>query len=92
MMIAGRDRFRREIAPEATGVYCVIECDDLFDGVELATVIAFFVKSPPRGERPRWAVVAERPARGPARAGRSGPSLARGRTARGRLASPIRGH
>ena len=44
MMIAGRDRFWREVAPEATGTYCVIECDDLFDGVELATVIAFFVK------------------------------------------------
>ena len=44
MMIAARDRFWREVAPEARGTYCVIDCEDLFDGVEIATLIAFFVK------------------------------------------------
>jgi len=44
VLIAGRDRFAREIAdqPEARGVYAVIECHDLFEGVELPCVVAFF--------------------------------------------------
>lgn len=43
--IAGRDRFLRDIAPraDAAGVYAVVECPDLFDGVALPCVIAFFV-------------------------------------------------
>lgn len=43
MMIAARDRYWREVAPEATGTYAVIDCDDLFDGVAIPTVIVFFV-------------------------------------------------
>lgn len=45
-MIAGRDRFARSVAgrPEARGVYAVIEVSDLFDGVELPCVIAFFAQ------------------------------------------------
>ena len=43
MMIAARDRYWREVAPEATGAYAVIDCEDLFDGVEIPTVIVFFV-------------------------------------------------
>jgi hypothetical protein len=44
VLIAGRDRFAREIAdqPEARGVYAVIECHDLFESVELPCVLAFF--------------------------------------------------
>lgn len=43
--IAGRDRFARDVLsrPDATGVYALIECKDLFEGVELPCVIAFFV-------------------------------------------------
>jgi len=43
--IAGRDRFAREVLsrPDARGVYALIECSDLFEGVELPCVIAFFV-------------------------------------------------
>ena len=43
--IAGRDRFAREVLPrpDAAGIYALIECDDLFEGVELACTIAFFV-------------------------------------------------
>lgn len=43
--IAGRDRFARDVLsrPDAAGVYALIECEDLFDGVELPCVIAFFV-------------------------------------------------
>src|SRR5690606_18995508 len=43
--IAGRDRFLGEvlIRPDAAGVYALIECPDLFDGVQLPCVIAFFV-------------------------------------------------
>jgi predicted RNA methylase len=43
MMIAARERYWREIAPEATGAYAVIDCEDMFDGVEIPTVIVFFV-------------------------------------------------
>ena len=45
MMIAARDRFWREVAPEAPGVYCVIDCEDLFEGVELSVLLAFFTKT-----------------------------------------------
>jgi SNF2 family DNA or RNA helicase len=43
--IAGRDRFARDVLsrPDAAGVYALVECADLFDGVELPCVIAFFV-------------------------------------------------
>jgi hypothetical protein len=50
VMIAARERFWREVAPEARGTYCVIDCDDLFDGVEIPLVIAFFLKAPTREE------------------------------------------
>lgn len=44
--IAGRDRFARHILPrsDAAGIYALVECGDLFEGVELASVIAFFVR------------------------------------------------
>jgi SNF2-related domain len=43
--IAGRDRFARDVMsrPDAAGIYAVVECKDLFDGVDLPCVIAFFV-------------------------------------------------
>jgi len=43
--IAGRDRFLRDVAPraDAAGVYALVECRDLFDGVALPCVIAFFL-------------------------------------------------
>jgi hypothetical protein len=43
--IAGRDRFSREVAsrPDAAGIYATVECDDLFEGVALPCLIAFFV-------------------------------------------------
>ena len=43
--IAGRDRFARDVLsrPDAAGVYALVECVDLFDGVELPCVMAFFV-------------------------------------------------
>lgn len=45
--IAGRDRFCKDVLPraDASGVYAIVECDDLFDGVELPIVLAFFVKA-----------------------------------------------
>jgi hypothetical protein len=46
LLIAGRDRYHREIEPlpEARGVWCTIDCDDLFEGVELPPTLAFFVQ------------------------------------------------
>jgi Helicase conserved C-terminal domain len=43
--ICGRDRFRREILSreDAAGVFATVECNDLFDGVALPCLIAFFV-------------------------------------------------
>jgi hypothetical protein len=43
--IAGRDRFLRSVLPrdDAAGVYALVETDDLFDGVTLPCVLAFFV-------------------------------------------------
>jgi hypothetical protein len=45
--VAGRDRFLREIMPrpDAAGVYALVECEDLFEGVQLPCVVAFFVAS-----------------------------------------------
>ncbi|HEY5052246.1 MAG TPA: SNF2-related protein, partial [Solirubrobacterales bacterium] len=45
--IAGRDRFAREVLsrPDAAGIYAVVECEDLFDRVELPCTIAFFVSA-----------------------------------------------
>lgn len=42
--VAGRDRFLADVLSrsDAAGVYALVECPDLFDGVELPTVIAFF--------------------------------------------------
>jgi hypothetical protein len=44
--ICGRDRFDREVLnrEDAAGVFAVVECEDLFDGVELPHLIAFFVQ------------------------------------------------
>lgn len=41
--IAGRDRFYRQITDlsEASGIYAVIECDDMFPGTTLPSVLAF---------------------------------------------------
>jgi hypothetical protein len=52
--IAGRDRFLRDVAdrPDAAGIYALVECEDLFDGVELPCLIAFFIH-PRRAERLR---------------------------------------
>ncbi len=54
--VAGRDRFLREVMPrpDAAGVYALIECEDLFESVQLPCVVAFFVASeavegPPEG-------------------------------------------
>ncbi len=43
--ICGRDRFRREVLSreDAAAVFAVVECEDLFDGVDLPCLIAFFV-------------------------------------------------
>ncbi|MHB8533142.1 MAG: hypothetical protein ACYDC2_10520, partial [Solirubrobacteraceae bacterium] len=50
--ICGRDRFRREILTreDAAGVFATVECPDLFDGVELPCLIAFFLSSENRAE------------------------------------------
>ncbi len=57
--VCGRDRFAREILPreDAAGVVATVECEDLFDGVVLPCLIAFFLKpenrladAPPRLE------------------------------------------
>jgi hypothetical protein len=44
--IAGRDRFAREVLSraDAAGIFALVECDDLFEGTTLPTVIAFFVQ------------------------------------------------
>jgi ribosomal protein S27AE len=54
--IAGRDRFAREVMgrPAAAGVYALIECEDLFEGVELPCVVAFFIAAE-NAEAPREA-------------------------------------
>jgi hypothetical protein len=52
LLIAGRDRYHREIEPlpEARGVWCTIDCDDLFAGTELPVTVAFFVQPSNRGD------------------------------------------
>ena len=52
LLIAGRDRYHRDIepSPEARGVWCTIDCDDLFDGVALPVTLAFFVQPANRSE------------------------------------------
>ena len=44
--ICGRERFHRELVPreDAAGVFATVECEDLFDGVVLPCLIAFFVQ------------------------------------------------
>jgi hypothetical protein len=44
VLIAGRDRFYKDILPrpEGQGFYAIVETPDLFDGVKLQTVLAFF--------------------------------------------------
>ena len=44
-VICGRDRFDREVLTreDAAGVFATVECDDLFDGVRLAHLIAFYL-------------------------------------------------
>ena len=43
--ICGRDRFRRDVLTreDAAGVFATVECNDLFEGVALPCLIAFFV-------------------------------------------------
>jgi hypothetical protein len=45
VFVAGRDRFLREVMPrpDAGGIFALLECGDLFEGVELPCVVAFFV-------------------------------------------------
>ncbi|MGN6258313.1 MAG: SNF2-related protein [Solirubrobacterales bacterium] len=45
--VAGRDRFAREVMSrkDAAGVYALVECPDLFEGVQLPCVIAFFLRA-----------------------------------------------
>jgi hypothetical protein len=52
LLIAGRDRYYREIEPlaEARGVWCTIDCDDLFDGTQLPVTLALLVQPANRGE------------------------------------------
>jgi hypothetical protein len=52
--ICGRDRFHREVLSreDAAGVFATVECNELFDGVVLPCLIAFFVRPQERaGER-----------------------------------------
>jgi hypothetical protein len=44
--ICGRDRFRRKVLSreDAAGVFAAVECNDLFEGVALPCLIAFFVR------------------------------------------------
>ncbi len=51
-LIAGRERFCKEILPrpEGNGVYAVVEIEDLFAGAVLPMVIAFFVAPSNRGQ------------------------------------------
>jgi hypothetical protein len=62
LLIAGRDRYHREIEPlpEAAGVWCTIDCDDLFDGTALPVTLAFFVQPANRREAETLRLGAER--------------------------------
>ncbi len=50
--ICGRDRFRREILQrdDAAGVFATVESEDLFEGVALPVLIAFYVRPLERDE------------------------------------------
>lgn len=62
LLIAGRDRYHREIAslPGAQGVWCTIDCDDLFDRTALPVTLAFFVAPANRREAATRRLTAER--------------------------------
>jgi hypothetical protein len=59
--ICGRDRFRREVLSreDAAGVFATVECNDLFDGVDLSCLIAFFVGPQDRSDDGGLVVEAE---------------------------------
>src|SRR5215218_1826137 len=64
LLIAGRDRYYREIEPlpEARGVWCTIDCEDLFDGTDLPVTVAFFVQPSNRCEGETLRLSSERTA------------------------------
>jgi hypothetical protein len=64
LLIAGRDRYHRELEPltEAAGVWCTIDCDDLFDGTELPCTLAFFVQPGNRNQADTLRLAAPRAA------------------------------
>jgi hypothetical protein len=57
--ICGRDRFHREILPreDAAGVFATVECEDLFEGVALPCLIAFFLAPENRDDDSRGVLV-----------------------------------
>ena len=59
--ICGRDRFRREVLSreDAAGVFATVECNDLFEGVVLPCLIAFFVGPEDRSDDGGLVVEAE---------------------------------
>jgi hypothetical protein len=63
--ICGRDRFRREILQrdDATGVFATVECEDLFEGVALPVLIAFFVRPLDRDENSEGVLLAQESSR-----------------------------
>jgi SNF2 domain-containing protein/helicase-like protein len=50
--LCGRDRFAKEIATreDAAGAFATVDCPDLFEGVELPCMIAFFIQPDNRGD------------------------------------------
>jgi len=50
--VCGSERFEREIMPreDAAGAFATVTCPDLFDGVALGCVIAFFLQPDNRGD------------------------------------------
>lgn len=63
--ICGRDRFAREIlhGEQAAGAFATVECTDLFDGVALPCLIAFYVRPENRCEGSQGILVAARSSR-----------------------------
>jgi len=59
--VCGRDRFRREVLSreDAAGVFATVECNDLFEGVVLPCLIAFFVGPDDRSDDGGLVVEAE---------------------------------
>ena len=59
--VCGRDRFRREVLSreDAAGVFATVECNDLFEGVGLPCLIAFFVGPDDRSDDGGLVVEAE---------------------------------